>query len=121
VPDPRTKRTPEVWETGRWALRRLELVSLLKQSQPGVYVSAHLPRMDELMTVQVRSLSDFEGRALSALRAGEDLVSEATTNRIHLMGSLRATRQCLSCHEAHRGDLLGAFSYELQRDPVGRH
>ena len=57
-----------------------------------------------------------EARALQSLREGEDLVAEATTHRIEMMGSLRATKQCLDCHHAHRGDLLGAFSYELQRD-----
>jgi hypothetical protein len=113
--DPRAKAAPE---TERWALRRLELVSLLKHGRPAVYVSDHLPRMDDLKKSQTRPLSEFEGRALRAVRDGEDLVAEATTNRIEMMGSLRATKQCLDCHHAHRGDLLGAFSYELQRDPA---
>ena len=30
-----------------------------------------------------------------------------------MLGSLRAAKQCLDCHTASRGDLLGAFSYAL--------
>jgi hypothetical protein len=101
----------------RWAVRRLELVSLLKHPQPAVYASDHLPRMDDLKKAETRPLSDFEGQALKAIRDGEDLVAEATTERILMLGSLRATKQCLDCHNAHRGDLLGAFSYELRRVP----
>lgn len=32
--------------------------------------------------------------------------------------SLRASKQCLQCHKVQRGELLGAFTYELQRDPA---
>jgi hypothetical protein len=124
MPDLRQQRGPTApeteTETERWALRRLELVSLLKHDRPAVYVSDHLPRMDDLKKSRTRPLSEFEARALQAVRAGEDLVAEATTRRIEMMGSLRATKQCLDCHHAHRGDLLGAFSYELQRDPGPR-
>jgi hypothetical protein len=104
----------------RWALSRLELVSLLKHSSPAVYLSDHLPRMDDLKKSETRPPSEFEAKALESIRNGEDLVAEATTNRILLMGTMRATRQCLDCHRVHRGDLLGAFSYELRRDPAGK-
>ena len=50
-------------------------------------------------------------------RNGEDLVTDATVNRIHLLGAVRAARQCLDCHNVERGALLGAFSYELRRTP----
>jgi hypothetical protein len=118
MPVVRERRVPQQVrdEEDRWAVRRLELVSLLKHEQPAVYVSDHLPRMDDLKKAQTRPLSEFERKALKSIREGEDLVAEATQNRIHLMGSLRASKQCLECHHAQRGDLLGAFSYELQRD-----
>jgi hypothetical protein len=45
-------------------------------------------------------------------------VLEATTNRILMVGAIRAAKQCTSCHAVERGDLLGAFSYELLRDPA---
>ncbi|MBL8793581.1 MAG: hypothetical protein JNM56_06740 [Planctomycetia bacterium] len=101
----------------RWQLKRLELVGLLKHDQPAVYVSEHLPRMDQLAKAKVRSLSAFEEAGLKALRDGEQLKTEATTNVIRMVGALRATKQCLECHVGERGTLLGAFTYEMQRDP----
>jgi len=35
-----------------------------------------------------------------------------------MLGSLRAAKQCLECHTAKRGDLLGAFSYVLHQPHV---
>jgi hypothetical protein len=102
-------------KTERWAVRRLELISLLKHEEPVVYVSEHLPRMDALHKAATRPLTEFETRAVKSLRQGEDLVTQATTEQIRLVGSVRAGKQCLACHEVKRGELLGAFSYKLQR------
>jgi hypothetical protein len=110
------KKNPDAGKE-RWQLKRLELVSLLKHEQPAVYVSEHLPRMDQLAKAKVRTLNSFEEKALKALQDGEDLKTEATTNVIRMVGDMRATKQCLECHAGERGQLLGAFSYELQRDP----
>jgi hypothetical protein len=110
-------------QSDKWLVSRLELVSLLKHGEPAVYVSDSLPRMDDLKKAKTRPLTEFEGNALAALKAGEDLVGRATPERIHLVGSLRATKQCLNCHHAQRGDLLGAFSYNLRREtpaPAGK-
>jgi hypothetical protein len=104
-------------EKERWLVVRLELVSLLKQKEPAVYVAAELPRMEELKKARTRPLSEFEGQALQALRGGEEVVTAATTNHISMLGALRASKQCLECHQVQRGDLLGAFSYDLVRDP----
>lgn len=101
----------------RWVLRRLELVSLLKHDKPVAYVSDELPRMDKLKEARTRPLDAFEEQGLKRLQGGQDLVTEATTNRIRMLGSLRAGKQCLDCHRAERGELLGTFSYELLRDP----
>ena len=110
-------RREEDREKERWLLARLELVSLLKQKEPAVYVATELPRMEELKKGMTRPPSEFEAQALKALRDGEDLVTEATTNHIRMLGALRASKQCLDCHQVRRGDLLGAFSYDLVRDP----
>jgi hypothetical protein len=101
----------------RWQIGRLELVSLLKHEKPAVYVSEHLPRMEELKDAKTRPLSDFEKSALEKLIDGEEIVSEAGANDIRLVGALRASKQCLKCHQATHGELLGAFSYDLFRDP----
>jgi hypothetical protein len=101
----------------RWALSRLELVSLLTHETPVVYVSEHLPSMRELKKSETRELHPHEEESLKALAKGENLVVEATTNRVRMVGGIRAAGQCLKCHEGKRGELLGAFSYELRRDP----
>jgi hypothetical protein len=102
----------------RWRVNKLELVSLLKHETPRVYVSDSLPRMKELRKVGTRNLTGFEEKALAALQKGADLASEARADQIHLLGSLRAGQQCLDCHEVQRGTLLGAFSYDLRRQPT---
>ncbi len=96
-----------------WRLTRLELVSLLKHERPAVYVSESLPNMDELRSVPTRPPSGFEAAALERLRRDENLVTEDLGNRIDMLGAIRASETCLNCHSVKRGDLLGAFSYEL--------
>jgi hypothetical protein len=82
-----------------------------------MYVSENLPRMEELKSAPTRNLSAFEQDGLKALRGGEDLVVDSHLNQIRMVGSIRATKACMKCHEVNRGELLGAFSYLLQRDP----
>jgi hypothetical protein len=102
----------------RWQIERLELVSLLKHDQPVVYLSENLPRMDELRKAATRPLDAFEQQALAALRRGEDLTAQDGSERMRMFGSLRAAQQCVRCHDVERGDLLGAFSYQLIRQDV---
>ena len=61
--------------SSRWKIARLELVSLLKFDRPAVYVSDHLPRMQDLADAQTRPLTAFEQQGLASLRAGEDLIT----------------------------------------------
>lgn len=56
--------------TEQWALRRLELVSLLTHPEPKVYVSDALPRMDKLAEATVRGLGAFEEAALTPSERG---------------------------------------------------
>lgn len=102
-------------ETERWRVQSLELVSLLKHTEPVAYVSQHLPRMDELRDAPTRPLKGFEIKALAGLRSGEDIEFESDSDEIRLLGSIRAVKDCTSCHLVKRGDLLGAFSYTLRR------
>jgi hypothetical protein len=111
---------PVVTPKERWLIARLELVSVWKSETPAVYSSGNLPRMQELKAAKTRPLTDFEAKALKALREGEEVVTEATTNEIHMVGAVRAAKQCTACHEVKRGTLLGAFSYDLRRDPPVR-
>lgn len=88
-------------------------MSLLKHEAAVAYVSQNLPRMDELRDAPTRALDPFETRSLDRLRSEEDLVIDDTPERVRMVGSLRASGNCLRCHSVRRGELLGAFSYEL--------
>ncbi|MDB5313211.1 MAG: hypothetical protein JWO38_7413 [Gemmataceae bacterium] len=99
-----------------WAVARVELVGLLLHDSPAAYVSANLPRMDELRAAPTRPLDAFEVEALESLRHGEDLFARGADDKARMVGAIRATKQCLGCHGGARGDLLGAFSYGLRRD-----
>jgi hypothetical protein len=96
-------------------LRRLDLISLLLHDKPVAYVTTQLPKMNELRDAPTRPLELFESTALNALSKGEDLVVNETEKAIWLVGALRASKQCMSCHDVKRGELLGAFSYVLER------
>lgn len=99
--------------TTSWKIAQLELVSLLKHEQPVAYVSAYLPQMDQLKDVVTRPLNDFEEDAISRLRTDEDVVIHDAGNHIQMVGSLRASKNCLQCHAVPRGELLGAMTYRL--------
>ena len=110
----RFSRSPSLGDAHVLRLGRVELVSLLKNSRPRVYVSEHLPRMEDLRDAPTRDLTAFERDALARLRQGEDLVTRRDGTGHWALGSLRAMKQCLDCHQVRRGDLLGAFTYELR-------
>jgi hypothetical protein len=106
-------RAPDL--SKRWELQTLDLVGLVRHAEPTAYVSAHLPRMDELRGAPTRPPDEFEAAGLAALRSGDDLFVRDRGEERRMLGAIRATRQCLTCHEGGRGDLLGAFSYTLTR------
>ena len=99
-----------------WKPARIELVGLLLHQAPVVYRSTNLPRMSELKSVPTRSLDAFEMQALEELKKGEDLFVRGLDDKARMVGAIRATKQCLDCHEGQRGDLLGAFSYGFRRE-----
>jgi hypothetical protein len=98
-----------------WAVAHLDLVGLVVHEKPVVYVSASLPRMEELGVIPTRPPDEFEAAGLEALRKGEYLYARGTADKVRMIGAIRATRQCVECHGGARGDLLGAFSYGLRR------
>jgi hypothetical protein len=92
---------------------RVELVSLLTDLQPSVFV------LDEMATPPLtrkatrRPLDEFETRGLEAVRGGEELVWTREAPK-RMFGAIRASKSCLDCHSAAKeGDLLGAFTYYL--------
>ena len=108
-------RSPILQSAADWQLTRLELVSLLKFAEPCVYESNRLPRMEELRNATTRPLDDFEKRGLQQLRDGRETVVDSRVNSIRMLGAVLASKQCLACHSARPDELLGAFSYRLDR------
>lgn len=99
----------------RRRLKRFDLVGLLVNKQPVVYVSDKLPRMDELRTAPKRHLDGFEAAAVESLKTGEAVVLRDDHHGTRMVGAIRAGKQCLTCHETRRGELLGAFTYRFER------
>jgi hypothetical protein len=100
----------------RWKVRNLDLVGLLLHDEPVVYVTEHLPSMDELRGAPTRPLDKFETLGLATLQQGEDLFVSRDGEGLRMFGGIFSTKQCIACHGGERGDLLGAFSYVLKRD-----
>ena len=98
----------------QWEIVRLELISLLRFAEPRVYVAKELPQMERLKSFPTRPLDDFENGSLQKLQREEDVVASEEGGRVLMLGSLRAGKHCLDCHSVKRGELLGAFSYELR-------
>ncbi len=95
------------------AIDRVELVSLLTDSEPSVYVLDEMATPALARQAQRRPLDEFERLGLDAVRCGEHLIwsPEAPTR---MFGAIRARTHCLECHaNAKKGDLLGAFTYYL--------
>jgi hypothetical protein len=93
---------------------RVEMVSLLTDDEPSVYV------LDEVATPVLarqanrRPLDEFELLGLNAVRSGEELVW-TRESPMRMFGAIRAKADCLHCHaKAKEGDLLGAFTYYLK-------
>ncbi len=105
-------KVPET--AGEWKVASLDLVGILRHENPVVYVSAKLPRMEELRDAPTRPPDAFESAALEALRKGADLHLGDGPEATRFVGAIRSTKQCLACHGGERGALLGAFTYRLR-------
>jgi hypothetical protein len=102
-------------QVGSRAIDRVELVSLLTDYEPSVYVLDEMATPALARQAKRRQLDEFERLGLEAVRRGEDLVwtREAPTR---MFGAIRAKESCLECHvNAKTGDLLGAFTYYLNK------
>jgi len=101
----------------RYKLQTVDLVGLVVHPKPVAYVSDKLPAMDELREAPLRDLNAFEASGLKALQDGDEVfVREMPDKSLRMLGAIRALKQCVDCHGGARGDLLGAFSYELRRE-----
>ena len=76
--------------THAWKVQTLHLVSLLLHDEPQVYVSDHLPRMDELHAAPTRPLDRFEAMAMNAVHRGEDLFISHDGESLRMVGASTA-------------------------------
>ena len=112
-------RNDRGFEVASRVIDRVELVSLLTDDEPSVYVLDEMATPPLARQAKRRPLDEFERLGLDAVRRGEELVwtREAPTR---MFGAIRAKADCLHCHaNAKEGDLLGAFTYYL-KVPVDR-
>ena len=109
--------------------RRIHTVQLigLNGDVPRVYESSFInPTRSMLATTAYRPLSDFENHAIERLETGTNYVFSGEDHdpenpHATLVAALRASESCMECHDAKRGQLLGAFAYRLHAPPpVGR-
>ena len=98
-----------------WRVRSVELLGLVMHDEPVVYLSDNLPRMQDLAKGRIDHYQNSEQRGLVMLRSGSDTVAENSSETIHMLGAIRALRSCVACHDVERGQLLGAFSYSLEK------
>jgi hypothetical protein len=98
--------------TLRYLLKSLELIGIAKHREPVAFViDTHTARSG---TERTRALDTVEQRALVRLRAGSDVEVYTTNTGRRVVGAIRATAECTSCHStAKPGDILGAISYRL--------
>jgi hypothetical protein len=104
-----------------WDLKTQDLMSVNDAGGPAVYV-INLHTRHEAMTAnkeikgadtKKRELTPFETEALKKLREGSDVVLQSSAKEMHVLGAVRARKDCLTCHEVKEGFLLGAFTYTL--------
>src|SRR5260370_3500169 len=94
----------------RWLVRNIELVGLLKHDEPVVYVTANLPRMEEIRTAKTRSLDSFEEAGLKELQQGETLYVDQSTLGLRLLGTIRALQHSTPRHADTRPHHLDALA-----------
>ena len=104
-------------ETLRYRLKSLELIGVARHATPVAFVIGS--HTDRSAVDETRPLSRFEQRALASLGPANEVVGQTTRSGRDVVGAIRATAECTSCHSTSKaGDLLGAFSYRLERMPA---
>jgi hypothetical protein len=106
-----------VSETEQLTILKVQLVGLSKHPKPVVYDAANVPGMKGVKDIPTRELDAFEKHALEALQSGENLKVERRGSETRVMAPIYAGKQCLACHDKP-GEMLGAFTYVLERQPV---
>ena len=99
-----------------WRVDHVQLIGILTQPEPIVYLTDRMPSMEQISQNKTRKLDAFEEKGLKELYRGEDLFIAEKGGETRMLGALRARPTCIQCHDsAKEYDLLGAFSYTLRR------
>jgi hypothetical protein len=119
----------------KYRVKEMQLLGILKHDPPVAYLigerflmSPHQfgegfmpkPTEEAFKDHPSRPLTPTEQKAISAMKSDsrKDIVPlESTSNSTRIVGSIRAMTSCLECHDVQKDDLLGAFSYTLERLP----
>ena len=116
------------WSIGQenYVVKGIQLISLLKHDPAVVYPPVtytgewnhkqNPPTPAKIGNEGTRSLNDFETAALKQLKEKKE--NMAVPGDMVMVGALRAESSCLKCHDCTEGDLLGAFTYILQKAPA---
>lgn len=102
----------------QWRVQNVQLIGILSHTEPVVYLGDKLPSMEQVRLGKTRPLDVFEEMGLPALCEREDLFIASRDTTLRMLGAIRAVKTCQQCHDAEVGDLLGAFSYTLRREPA---
>lgn len=103
-----------------FAVQDMRLLGL-RDDQPKVYLATWGGKLNRSMLEQnhyaSRDLEPFEAESLERLRVGADMIWKMNDDGqvLTLVGALRASASCQSCHDAQPNELLGAFVYEMYR------
>ncbi len=93
-----------------------ELIGIAMHKSPVAYKANYITDTvteGKASDIPIRKLDDFETKALVKLNAGRDLVTEESAGKLLVVGAIRASKDCMSCHSCKERDLLGAFTYTL--------
>jgi len=117
----------------KFRVKEMQLLGILKNDPPVAYSiggrymqSPHQfgdgltprPTDEAFKDHPSRPLTPEELNAIAAMESDirKNIVPlEATPASTRLVGSIRAMTSCLDCHDVQKDDLLGAFSYTLER------
>jgi len=108
-------------ENQRWRVEDVQMIGIAKHDPPVVHQGGLLKFQHGeqspafLPEAAQRPLNAQEVEAVRRLQAGERIVSLPASNALSAAGPIRATADCLRCHQSRKeGDLLGAFVYTLR-------
>ena len=114
--------TPRDWmlavDGKLYSVGKLELLSFIHDGEQDVVAyenSWNVLARNSLSGYEQRPLTEFEQRVVDYLRSGGEPVLHHKNLETRLVAPLTASESCLQCHDGEKGDVVGAFSYSLNR------